>query len=584
MAIELKKRIDLRVIPELLKSKEETEKVINEIVPKEAKITNIWFDDQRSVLYIEAKNPEVVIGKGGKSVKEITKRTFWKVVVKRAPSIKSALIDEIRKFLYYNSEYRKKFLHEVGKKINRDWSRDEKYYCRASFLGGFREVGRSAILIQTPESSILLDCGVNVAVKGIKRYPRIDVKEFNLEKLDAVIVSHAHLDHSGFLPYLFRLGWKGPVYVTEPTRDLMALLQLDYIDVSFKRMSENLYTSKEISEMIKHTITVDYEVVTDIAPDIKLTFFNAGHILGSAMIHLNIGKGFHNVLYTADFKYGPTGLLEKAVTKFQRLETLFIESTYGSKEDIQEDRKESEAKLIRIMNETIARGGKVLIPVLGVGRAQDVELIIYKAIKEGKLPKDITIYIDGMVWDINALHAAYPEFMKKSIRKLFERDKNPFLNENFKRVGSMEEREKVVKEDKPSVIVATSGMLVGGPSVYYFKKLANDKKNAMIFVSYQAEGSLGREVQEGKKEITVEGEEGNEIIKVDMDVYTVKGFSGHSDINQILSFIKNLTPSPRRIIIGHGENKKCLELSSNIHKNFKIETSAPRVIDSLRLK
>ena len=160
-----------------------------------------------------------------------------------------------------------------------------------------------------------MDCGVDVASEQ-EPYPYLEAPEFNINDLDAVILSHAHIDHSGFLPYLFKYGYKGPVYCTEPTRDISALMLLDYVKIQKTEGKEPVFGTEEIKEMVKHTITLEYDEVTDVTPDVRITLYNAGHILGSAMVHLHVGNGLHNILYTADQKYGKTMLLDPAVPIF----------------------------------------------------------------------------------------------------------------------------------------------------------------------------------------------------------------------------------------------------------------------------
>jgi hypothetical protein len=581
----VKKRIELRMDPSLLVPPEETQDIIDKIVPKEAGLGEAWFDYKRSIVIIEADKPGLVIGKEGKVMNEILQKTLWVPKVRRAPVIHSELINTIRQTLFQNSEYRREFMDKIGKKIYlTKWARDQSYWIRVSFLGGAREVGRSCYLLQTPLSNIMLDCGINVASQEFA-FPHFDAPEFDINKLDAVVVSHPHLDHCGCIPLLYKYGYKGPVYSTEPTRDIMTLLQLDYIDVIQRQGRKPEYTSREIKEMVKNSITVDFDEVTDIAADVRLTLHNAGHVLGSSMVHLNIGEGFHNLLFTGDFKFARSKLLEPALTTFQRLETLMMESTYGGSEDIQPSRQECEKFMLDTVKEKVEAKGKVLIPVLGVGRAQDIMLVIEEAVRNKQIP-DVPVYVDGMVWDVTAIHTTYPEFMNRDVKKqIFGQDVNPFLAKCFVRVGSQEEREEVINGKKPCVIIATSGMLTGGASVEYFRNLAENKKNAIIFVSYQAEGSLGRKIQRGEKQVSVDSMGGKtELVEVKLDVYSVEGLSGHSDRDQLINFVKRLEPKPRKIIFVHGESSKCLDMASNMHKIIRVETSAPRNLDAIRIR
>ena len=580
---EIKKRIELRANSKILLDTEKTELKIKEIVPKEAEITNVIFDQQRSIVIIEAKKPGMVIGKQGSILNEIKKITLWTPQVQRSPAIKSKIIENIREVLYANNNYRRRFLNSIGKKIYDGWNPEKtNEWARLTFLGAARQVGRSCFLLQTPNSKILLDCGVDVSSKGEDKFPYFNIPEFDVGQLDAVIISHAHIDHSGLIPYLYKMGYKGPVYMTAPTRDISSLLALDFIGVAYKQASQPLFNSSDIKEMVKHSICLNYNEVTDVTSDIRITLYNAGHVLGSAMIHVNIGNGAHNLLYTGDYKYSRTRLLEPAVTNFPRLESVITESTYGSKEDVLPPRKEVEENVIGLINQTIERGGKVLIPELGLGRAQETMLIIEDAIKTGKMKK-IPVYIDGMIWDINSIHTAYPDFLNNRLKLLTFQDKNPFTSDIFLRVGSPEERKKVV-EGGPCVVLATSGMLVGGASVEYLREFSSNEKNALVFVCYQGSGTLGRQVQDGLDNVkmVVDGKE--EIVKINMEIHTAKGMTSHAGRNELMNFFRNISPKPKRAIIVHGEVSKSLDLASSLYKLSRIETNVPRILETIKLK
>lgn len=974
VAKRLRKRIVIRSDPSIRLNPEEVKKIILEVVPQEAEVTNIMFDHNVGEVIIEAKKPGLVIGRGGVTLREIIKRTFWRPAVVRSPPIKSKTISLIRTIIQSESNQRKRILRNIGQRIHRPiLVKDE--WIRLSTLGGFREVGRTAILVRTSESSVLIDCGVNVGSPE-HAFPHLDAPEFDIEELDAVIVTHAHLDHSGFVPFLFKYGYEGPVYCTQATRNLMTLLQLDYLDVAEREGKLLPYSQKDVKKAIMHTIPLEYGEVTDIAPDIRLTLHNAGHILGcvtpdtlvvlgdgsiisisellnnnlylkhgitpismnkklqfektealvfkkespkelykittslgytvavtpehpffrlrngkievvcadqikkgdriatvgkwdvpgrsqklktninqsktwnsfhivpplhtnedlcqivgymlgrrhkfiyrkkklssiilydknahilekfreklvkifkftprspnmkirkdryrgeyyisigcrellrflelnfkdaikraserlvpivitkctkseiakfleglyiadgevrdnyiefrflnerlartvqllllrfgiisslssieqsggkvfymltiadrkslaklselvedgdyskdlikikanlkkseelpdnlwkrgdgqvvwdeivavekipskfkyvydlsvpnhhnfitngivshnSAIVHLHIGEGLYNIAYTGDFKFAKTRLLEPATYTFPRLETLIIESTYGAPSDIIPPRKDAERQLMRIINSTIERRGKVLIPVLAVGRAQEMMLVLEDYMRRG-LIKEVPVYVDGMISEATAIHTTHPEYLARSLRdKIFHEGHNPFLADYFVQVDSKEARTDIV-EGEPCIIMSTSGMLTGGPSVEYFKLLAPDPKNSIIFVSYQIEGTLGRRVQKGWKEIPMRNREGKiEVVNVKMEVHTIEGFSGHSDRRQLLSYIQQITPKPEKIITCHGENNKCITLANVIHKKFRIETRVPYNLETIRLR
>ncbi|MEM4259222.1 MAG: beta-CASP ribonuclease aCPSF1 [Candidatus Pacearchaeota archaeon] len=581
----IKKRIELRADKSILASEDETEKTIRAIVPEEAEITSVIFDVQRSVVVIEAKKPGLVIGKQGSILNDIKKSTMWSPVVQRSPAIPSKIVEKIRSVLYANNNYRRKFLNDIGKKIYEEWTPEKMdMWVRITCLGGGRQVGRSCFLLQTPNSKILLDCGINPAItEGPEKFPYLNVGEIgDVNSIDAIILTHAHLDHSGLVPYLYKMGYRGPIYMTAPTRDISALLALDFIEVAYKQAASPLYKSDDIREMVRHSICLDYGEVTDITKDIRITLYNAGHVLGSAEVHINIGNGLHNLVYTGDMKYAKTRLLDPAINYFPRIETLIIESTYGSKSDILPPMQEAESKFIELAKKTIERKGKILLPELGLGHAQETVLRVEEAVRTGKLPK-IPVYLDGMIWDINAIHTAYPDFLSSSIRNQVFQDNNPFVSDVLKRVGSPAERKEVL-EGGPCIIIATSGMLVGGASVEYFKNLADNPNNLIIFECYQAIGSLGRRVQEGEKEIILNQDHGGEKITVKMQVETLSGLSAHSGRNELMQYVSRMNPKPKKIIINHGESSKCLDLASSLYRLNKVETNVPKNLETIRLK
>lgn len=580
-----KKRIELRPDPSITIKPEIAEKIIREELPEEAGVNGIIFDDQRSIAYIEADKPGVAIGKQGILLRELREKILWVPVVTRNPPIKSEIIENIRSVLYQNSDYRRKFLDKVGHRIYDGWVREKKHeWVRCTVLGAGRSVGRSCLLFQTPESNVIMDCGIDVAAtESSEAYPMLDAPEFDISKLDAVVVTHAHVDHSGFVPWLFKMGYRGPVYCTPPTRDVMILLQLDMIKIWKGENKEELYTVDDVKEMVKHTITLNYEEVSDITPDIRLTMYNSGHIIGGSMAHLHVGNGLHNFMYTADLKFGRTLLLEPASTRFPRLETLTIEATYGGRNNVMPTHDEQDEFLRNLIKKTIQRGGKLLMPVLGVGRAQDVMVMIENMVAKKEL-EQIPVYLEGMLWDVTAIHTAYPEYLNRNIRKrIFHKDQNPFLNNIFKRVGSTKERKELLEHKGPCVILATSGMLVGGPSVEYLKNLADNPKNTLVFSCYQGEGSLGKRIRDGEREIVFKEGKSQNLVRIHMEVEKLE-ISDHSDRKQLMNFVFKCNPRPKRVIVQHGEASRCLDLASSLHKQGRIETIVPRMLESIRLK
>lgn len=580
----IKKRIVIRSDPAVRMDPAEAREVIEKLIPKESGVESISFDSAFGEVVIQARKVGLVIGKSGQLLHEIIKRTKWKPSVLREPPLPSKTIRSVREYLCEKADRRSEILRLIGERVFRPLIYDIANV-NVTGLGGCGEVGRSAMLVRTPESSILLDCGVNLGSrKTIEAFPRFDEEEFDPTMLDAVIVTHAHLDHCGFLPFLFKYGYRGPVYCSTPTASLMTLLQLDYLDVLRKEGLPQPYGEGDVRKTLLHTITVDFGEVNDIAPDVRFTLHNAGHILGSSIVHLHVGEGLYNIVYTGDFKSSRTKLLESATTSFPRIETLMIESTYGSSTDLLPHRAEAERAFVERINQTIANNGKVLVPVPAVGRAQEVMLILDKCIKEGSLV-EVPVFIEGMVAEATAIHTAYPGWLSRSLRdQILVQGESPFESECFTVIRHSTDREGVIYGG-PCVIIATSGMLEGGPAIDYFRQLASGEENALVFVSYQIEGTLGSRIERGLKEVSVVDDEGKmRVVKVNCDTMSIRAFSGHSDRREIVGYVGRLTPRPKRVIVCHGERTKTIDLARALHRIYGVSTTAPLNLETLRLR
>ncbi len=589
----IKKKLVVRSDSSVLMAPEKALDTINAIVPKEAVTSNIRFVADFGEVLIEALKPGLVIGKGGSTLKEIAMRTGWTPKVLRTPTMNSDTIRGVRQLLYNESDFRKKFLHKVGQNINKVILKSE--WLKATALGGFREVGRSSLLLETPHSKVIIDCGISPepGVKGLdanagsdsnKAFPYLDSANFSINELDAVILTHGHMDHMGFIPYLFKYGYEGPVYCTPPTRDLAALLLNDYAKLVQRSGGTPLYDEKDIRKMLMHMITRDYGEVTNITDELKLTYHNAGHILGSALVHLHVGEGMYNIVHTGDMKYGFTRLFDPANTRFPRVDSLFIESTYGGPNDITPNRHDAETALMEVIKHTITNGGKVLVPLFAVGRSQELQLVLesYMMGENSPYRLDVPVYLDGMILEASAIHTAYPEYLKEGLRNRILNNRSPFESEIFEVVKG--EREQVF-EKGPSIILASGGMMNGGASVEYFRRLAEDPKNTLVFVGYNSSNSLGRRLQNGTSEVPLPDEDGKMMpVKVNMAIRTVEGFSGHSDRRQLISFVEKLNVRPKSIFTMHGEEQKCEDLARTLGRVAHADSRAPMNLDSIRLK
>jgi KH/beta-lactamase-domain protein len=566
MVNSIKKRIVIRTDESLRLSQDQSIKIIGDTVPREAGVAGTFFDAVIGEAVIFARKPWAIFHQGGDF--DLVEKIGWKVRVRKAPQ-NMLPIETLYKTLGETVSQRIKFYREVGDKIFRP-KLTEQAEASLLTLGGFAEIGRSCMLLETRESKIILDCGLNLSAKDpLAAAPRFDIAGIGMEDVDAVVLSHAHLDHTGFLPALFKYGYSGPVYCTEPTLLLMSILQRDYLRHSG---SDSLYSEQDIDRAVTHTITLMHGIVTDISPDIKLVLSNSGHIIGSTSIHLHIGNGEHNLVYTGDMKFGKTLTLENASWNFPRVETMIIESTYGGKEDIMCPREQAEANLASTVERTVAAGGHVLLPVPAVGISQELILVLDRFTKGGRLKTKVLM--EKIISEATAVYEAYPEFLSKELSKYVLESETSQFGPQFSVVES-----ETLNPSEPAVILAPSSMLIGGPSVGYLKQIANDPKSTLIMVSYQSLDTPGRALVDGAREITI----GGEIIKLECQVERIDGLGSHSDYNQLMAYVMRLRPKLRRVLVNHGERPKAQNLAGMINKQFRIQTQHPLVQEAIKL-
>ena len=619
----MKKRFVIRTDPSIRISEDSTRSTVLGLVPKNVSLSAAFCDDATGEVILEVSSPEAITPA---LIIEIASSTGWLARTRLSPHIPSTSIRTIHSTLKVSAKERSIFFQELGQRIFRtpliigthsyldrikreDNPNSDKIRAvtrstpseapvrsdRSSFstsnktevlvfcLGGVKQVGRSCFVVLTPESKVMLDCGINPGeALGLDAYPRIDWFPFTLSDLDAVVLSHAHIDHQGFLPALFRYGYRGPVYCTEPTLPLMTLLQMDSVKIAKANGSYLPYESRDVYEVIKHCVTLPYGKPTDISPDITITLNNAGHIMGSATVHLNI-SGAHNILYSGDYKFARTQLLDTALSTYPRVENLITESTYGNTSDIMPDQTTVYDNFTKSINHTLQHGGKVLIPVPAVGRAQEMMLVLDKEMRDRNLV-ECPIYIEGMISEASAIHMSYAHYLGFNVRKSVSSGVNPFQSEYFTLVNGPGKRDEILEDRSPSIIMATSGMLEGGPSVEYFKSIAPVRENKIIFVSYQINGTLGRRVMDGiMNEIGMMDKKGKvKVVPVNCETQRIDGFSGHSDFNQIMNFVYRV--KPKRVIVNHGEKSKSENIASSIHNRYHLRTSVPDNREVIKLR
>jgi|TARA_B100001142_G_scaffold110633_1_gene112635 hypothetical protein len=586
IAKSIKRRVVIRPHPSILADEATIHQAITKFIPPEVGIVNTWLDPALSEIILECDDPSSAVGPKGINIQSLRDEIGWLVKVVRAPAIASRTQHDIRRYRKEMSNDRKSLLRKFGTRIYRP-KRNSVPWVRVTALGSYREVGRAMHLVTTNESKILIDCGAKPTTNRNETQPFFSAPELlPLDNLDAIVITHAHVDHIGMLPVLFKYGYRGPVYCTPPTRDLMTLLQIDYIKVAQAEGNDPPYSKADIQECIKHTVDIEWGDKTDIAPDVKITLENAGHILGSSSVYTQIGEGNseHKLLFSGDIKYEKSWLFDAATVRFPKVDTLVIESTYGGPQNIQPTRQQASHELQDLIIDTLNRGGKIFSPVFAVGRSQEVMIAIDELFKSGKV-KPVTVWLDGMISEATAIHSSHPNFLNRELRKQLLKggDQNPFNSSWFKQVESHKQRESILLDTNSCIVLATSGMMTGGPIVEYFKHWAPEPGNTLCFVGYQASGTLGRRLQDGHAQVPLMDRGQTLMIEVNCNMVIIDGFSGHSDRNQLMDYVSALHPTPRKIICHHGDPQTCNAFRQGLREKFKVQTYAPNNLETLRL-
>jgi len=423
-----------------------------------------------------------------------------------------------------------------------------------TWLGGAEEVGRSCIYVRENNFRCLIDCGVKLS--SDQMYP--DLSDVNFSKLDAVILSHGHLDHCGYIPFLFAHGYRGPVYATHPTRRIAKIIQDDFAKIQKEETGWAPYWREDIRLTKKHTVALDYGEKVEVGHDIYLTFYDAGHILGAAQTLLETPSS--TLLYSGDINTAKSRVMRSADTS-PVADTLILESTYSGDDDVHVPLEQSEALLEKTIKDTIENGGKVVIPVFAIGRAQNILMSLKYMCEDGRI--DVPIYLDGMLQRINEVYDDFPEWMNEDMYKEFKRG-NPFESPYF---TSVQKRSKVLKLKDPAVVVTTAGMMSGGPVLSYFNHWASDPTTTFALVGYQVEGTLGRMLVDGQRKFVIDDKQ----IHVNANIQPIC-FSAHADQKGLVEYVNTLQKRPDNIFLNHGDGDKIYQLARALGESAVVAT------------
>jgi metallo-beta-lactamase family protein len=467
---------------------------------------------------------------------------------------------------------------------------------RIEFLGAAQVVTGSNYLITTDKYKILVDCGM---FQGSEELEKLNYENFafNPEEIDLLLLTHAHIDHSGRIPKLVKEGFKGKIVCTKATKDLCDIMLVDsgHIQESDaewenkrrkragKSMVEPLYTVEDALVSLKYFETVLYDQKIDLTEDITVRFRDAGHILGSSIIELWIKEKDKTVKIVFS---GDLGMKNRPIIRdpevIEDADYLIIESTYGDR--LHEDAEVRTKKLVDIINSTIERGGTVVIPSFAVGRTQELIYELnnyYEYNKEIEEFMRIPIYIDSpMAVSATEIFQKNTDCFDEEAKKLILGGDNPFEFANLHYVRSQDESMNLNKSTYPKVIISASGMCTAGRVRHHLKHNLWKGRNSVVFVGYQAEGTLGRLLKDGARKVKLLGEE----IVVEAEIHSIEGFSAHADRDGLLEWLHGFKSLPKKIFVVHGEKESSEAFANLITERFNVKTIVPDIGDVFELK
>ncbi|MFA6218044.1 MAG: MBL fold metallo-hydrolase [Candidatus Omnitrophota bacterium] len=431
---------------------------------------------------------------------------------------------------------------------------------KVKFLGGVRTVTGSTHLVSTDKSQVLIDCGLFHGHRD-EAYQINTTFNYNPRKLKALVLSHAHIDHCGNIPNLINSGLRGKIFATRATKDLAQLMLVDsgkiqeedtrYLNKINKRLGlaprKPLYTRKEAERAIKRFHSLAYRKEFQVAKDISISLYDAGHILGSAIVVLDIKTVSRHIRlgYAVDLGRKNLPLLNDPDVP-RRLDYLILESTYGGR--FHAPIQEAKAKLKDVINRTISRKGKILIPSFSLERTQEVIFILDELIKEKSIPS-IPIYVDSpLAIDITEVFCQNLDYFDAETRRAIQQGNNPFDSLNINYIRAQNDSKSLNNDKRPMIIIAGSGMCESGRILHHLKNNIEDSRNTVLVVGYMAQNTLGKRIVDKLRFVKIFGIE----YELNAEVSVINAFSGHADQNELLDFVAQALPL-KRIFLVHGD-------------------------------
>lgn len=459
---------------------------------------------------------------------------------------------------------------------------------KLTFLGAAKMVTGSSFLLEVGSKKVLVDCGMFQGSKPVRALNYRDFA-FDTTSLDCVLLTHAHIDHSGLLPKLCKQGFKGPIYATKVTAELCTIMLPDSAHIqefdaeianrkgqrAGKKHIEPLYTIDDAYNCLQQFSPVMYDQELELSPELTVRFRDAGHIIGSSIVEVMITENGKTIkmLFSGDLGQ-PDQPIIKDPTFVTEADYIITESTYGNRTHLHYDKEE---KLAEIINDTVARGGNIIIPSFAVGRTQALLYYLHKLLKAGKI-SDIPVIIDSPL-AISAtdifMHNTQ-EYDSEAYDMLIKDNSNPLILPQLMFTKTADESKALNHLDKPAIIISASGMADAGRILHHLKHNLWREESSVLFVGYQAEGSLGRRLVEGIKRVKIMGEE----ISVKAQIYNLEGFSAHADQEQLLDWLGHFTePKPANIFLVHGESSASEPFAEIIKERLNLPAYIPQYGD-----
>jgi len=464
---------------------------------------------------------------------------------------------------------------------------------KISFLGSAKTVTGSCFYIETDSCSFIVDCGLFQGGSTIEAYNQEEFP-FNPADLDYIVLTHAHIDHSGRIPKLFKDGFNGRIFATKATMELCEIMLPDsghiqefeneWINRKRSRAGlppiEPLYTAQDAINCMKLFSSVRYKEIVELNRNVKLRFNDAGHILGSSIAEIWITEGGEEtkLVFSGDLGNKNMPILRDPEI-IESADYLFIESTYGNRTHMNVEKKTD--KFLEIITSTIKKGGNVIIPSFAVGRTQE---LIYEINKHQDMYGDkikelleVPVYIDSpLAVSATKVFRNNPDCFDEEARAYIENGDNPLDFPNLIFTQSAEESKALNDSKKSKIIISASGMCDAGRIKHHLKHNLWRKESSVVFVGYQAEGTLGRRLIDGAKKVRIFGEE----ITVNARIEMIEGFSGHADRNGLLDWMSGFKIKPKKVFLIHGEASVLVEFANSIKNMFGLETIIPDLGDS----